>query len=107
MSLKQWLAIAGMGTLSIAAMAQEKQAQQDPSDANAPAAAIGYASAFEGYRSSADEADMPDKNWRALNDEVGRLGGHAGHMKDSRAQPDLPDDQDDTASSGTDHAKHH
>lgn len=28
----------------------------------------------------ADDQASPDKAWRAANDEVGRLGGHAGHI---------------------------
>ena len=35
-------------------------------------------SAFAGYRPFLDEPSPP---WREVNDEVGRLGGHMGHMK--------------------------
>jgi hypothetical protein len=39
---------------------------------------VQYRSAFEGYRPWG--APQP-ANWRAVNDEVLRLGGHAGHLR--------------------------
>lgn len=44
----------------------------------AAAGATTYRSAFEGYRSF---DDAPVGDWRALNEEVTRVGGHAGAMK--------------------------
>lgn len=46
-----------------------------PAAPSAPVPAVTYRSAFESYRSHRDE---PGKDWRALNDEVGRVGGHVG-----------------------------
>lgn len=46
-----------------------------PAEASAPAPAVTYRSAFESYRGHRDE---PLKDWRALNDEVGLVGGHIG-----------------------------
>ena len=46
-----------------------------PADPSAPAPGATYQSAFAGYRSDREE---PLKEWRALNDEVGIVGGHIG-----------------------------
>lgn len=44
-------------------------------DSDAAAPAVGYRSAFEGYRPFREQ---PIANWRALNAEVGAVGGHVG-----------------------------
>ena len=46
-------------------------------DAAAPSPVVSYRSAFEGYRPFKEEAVT---DWRTLNDEVGRVGGHVGIM---------------------------
>lgn len=46
------------------------------SDAGVPAAS--YRSAFEGY-AGFQEQELAD--WRQVNDEVGRLGGHRGALR--------------------------
>ena len=46
-----------------------------PTDPSASVPAAGYKSAFESYRGYREE---PLADWRAVNDEVGRIGGHAG-----------------------------
>ena len=46
-------------------------------DAAAPTPATSYRSAFDGYRPFKEEAVT---DWRALNEEVGRVGGHVGIM---------------------------
>lgn len=46
-----------------------------PADPSAPVPAAGYQSAFEGYRAYREE---PLADWRHVNDEVGRVGGHVG-----------------------------
>ncbi|HYC48674.1 MAG TPA: hypothetical protein VED01_24625 [Burkholderiales bacterium] len=56
-----------------AAFAQQP-AQTTPGPAR-PARASTYDSAFEGYRSYREESAG---DWRAVNDEVGRVGGHVG-----------------------------
>lgn len=50
----------------------------DPSEAKAKVPAFEYRSAFAGYQRHADPELAP---WREVNDEVGRTGGHAGHVK--------------------------
>jgi hypothetical protein len=49
-----------------------------PTDAAAAAPSIKYHSVFERYRSFDEE---PLADWRALNEEVARAGGHAGIMR--------------------------
>ena len=66
------LAVATAG----AAAAQEKR--PDPKDPKAKAPPVEYRSAFEGYRPHAEPEIAP---WRALNEEVGRVGGHLGIMR--------------------------
>lgn len=57
-----------------------------PADPAAPAASSDYRSAFEGYRYF---GDVKVGNWRDLNDEVARVGGHVGIMRagEASAQP--------------------
>ena len=55
----------------------------EPSDARARAPAAKYESAFENYRAHREE---PLADWRALNDEVGRVGGHVGIMREEAAK---------------------
>ena len=70
-----------MAILSLHAFAQEKP-KKHPSDADAPPTAFTYQSAFERYRPPPEPQETPDKLWRAANDEMGKLGGHMGHIKD-------------------------
>jgi len=51
--------------------------QPDPSDPKASAPVRPFVSAFEGYR---PYADPEIARWRAVNEEMGRLKGHAGHV---------------------------
>jgi hypothetical protein len=49
----------------------------DPADPKANAPVRPYISAFDGYR----PYDDPEiARWRAVNEEMGRLKGHAGHV---------------------------
>ena len=48
-----------------------------PTDPAAATPAVAYQSTFEGYRPFREE---PIANWRALNAEVGAVGGHVGIM---------------------------
>ncbi|MEN3297480.1 MAG: hypothetical protein V7642_6733 [Burkholderiales bacterium] len=79
MSFTHWLA--GLALLPLAVTAQEKQQPLDPWNASAAVPASTYESPFKNYKPAADEPESPEKTWRTANDEVGRLGGHAGHMK--------------------------
>jgi hypothetical protein len=59
--------------------------QWNPADPGAPAGAFRYESAFDNYRAATAES-QPVKAWRSANDEMGKLGGHAGHMKEAAGQ---------------------
>jgi hypothetical protein len=52
-------------------------AELKPTDASAPAPAPRYDSAFENYKPFREEVIA---DWRGLNEEVGRVGGHRGVM---------------------------
>lgn len=51
----------------------------DPADAGSPVPLIRYESPFNDFAGRRDP--QPDA-WRKLNDEVGRVGGHAGYLKE-------------------------
>ncbi|MES2535577.1 MAG: hypothetical protein V4632_06855 [Pseudomonadota bacterium] len=93
MSFPKWLAMAALASLPFAAAAQAQKQAPDPTDANVTIHAAAYDSAFRKYQPAGEQNETPDKVWRAANDEMQRLGGHAGHMKgagDSKetAKPD-------------------
>ena len=76
---------AGLAALmSAGAWAQSGPGPIDPSVTGAP---LRYESSFTGYRSYAEE---PLRSWRGVNDEVQRVGGHAGvlGMGESKRSPD-------------------
>jgi hypothetical protein len=81
MSFAHWLTAAMLASTPFVVVAQQKHHQADPSDAYASVPASTYESAFKNYKAAADEQESPDKSWRAANDEVEKLGGHAGHIK--------------------------
>lgn len=61
------------------------QARPDPADAKAKAPPVEYRSAFEGYKPYAEPELAP---WRAVNEDVRRVGGHIGMMRaQSRDKP--------------------
>ena len=72
-TLAAWLH-AAIALIPSAALAQSDVALQAANPA-VSVPAVRYDSAFAGYRSFRDE-DLPD--WRALNDDVARAGGHVG-----------------------------
>lgn len=63
-------------SLAVAAASAASPVIAQPSPSPAP-----YRSAFEGYR--AWSAAAPAADWRAVNAEMLRLGGHAGHLRDA------------------------
>lgn len=89
--------------LAGAAAAQES-GRADPRDPGARAPSAEYRSAFEGYRSFAEQELV---SWRKANDEVAAAGGRAGHgpgqgegRHSSKPQPGKPE------SSGAQHGGH-
>lgn len=47
-----------------------------------------YRSALAEYRPWRDQE--PTVDWKRANDEMKRLGGHAGHLREKAQQPDRP-----------------
>jgi hypothetical protein len=63
----------------------QSTARPDPADPRLTVPAPATGSAYAGYRGFRDE---PLADWRAVNDEMRRLGGPAGHMRDAAKAPD-------------------
>lgn len=70
----------------LAALAQAARAQ-DPTDSKAPAPAVAYESVFTNYR---PYIDPEIARWREVNEEVGRLKGHIGHVPQQRGEAAKP-----------------
>ena len=74
--------------LSAAGVAMAQVAtRSDPTDSKAAVPSATYRSAFEDYRGFVDQ---PVSGWRAVNDEVGRLNGHIGHVRTPTAPAAKP-----------------
>jgi len=63
------------------------QSRVDPADPAAKVPAAAYRSPFAGYRPLGDEAVG---NWRAANDEVGRIGGWREYARDVQETESKP-----------------
>lgn len=74
------VAIAGSFIASVRAFATDEPENLAPTDASASVPPAQYRSAFSGYQPQQEPALRP---WRDVNDEIGRLGGHGGHVKAS------------------------
>ena len=74
------LSLAACALLPLAAHAQSPAQLPVPQDPQAAVPATEYRSAFDGYRSAAEDDATPDETWRAVNQKVGQAGGHQGHM---------------------------
>ncbi|NHQ89830.1 hypothetical protein [Janthinobacterium lividum] len=71
-----------LAVLPLAAAAQSPSpSPSSPQEAQASVPATTYRSAFAGYRPAAEDEATPDQTWRAVNDKVGKAGGHMGMMK--------------------------
>jgi hypothetical protein len=76
--------------------AAQQQVAVHPADPRALVPPPQYASAFNGYRPYGNEKPGP---WREINDEVARIGGHAGMFRTPAAQGAAP--------AANPHAHHH
>lgn len=65
------------------ASAENAHLARDPSDPADKGSIPAYQSAFATYQSLQESAEAPDARWRAHNEEVARIGGHAGVLKDA------------------------
>jgi hypothetical protein len=107
---KQWFALGACAALPFAVLAEQKHPAYNPTDVHAPVIVVPYESAFKGFRTASDDEPSPDKAWRSANDEMGKLGGHAGHMKAEQAQPATSSAVKSAPArpdSAVDHSKHH
>lgn len=75
-----WLLLAALAATQAAAQDGKRP---DPSDPKAAAPAPVYRSAFEGYRAQGEPKRIP---WREANDEVERVGGHIGILRERARQ---------------------
>jgi len=76
---KKCLVVAALAIAPLGVPAQQAQ-RPAPVDSRAASPSLEYRSAFEGYRPYAD----PElARWREVNEEVGRLNGHIGHVPGS------------------------
>ena len=82
MPFPRLLAIAALATFPLTGVAAQNNEMLDASDSAAEVVVAPYESAFEGYRSWQDIKLSPVQGWRAANDEMARIGGHAGQIKD-------------------------
>ena len=64
--------------LGSAAVLAQTGARPDPADPRLSVPAPATESAYAGYRSFREE---PLADWRAVNDDMRALGGHAGHIR--------------------------
>lgn len=104
MSVSYWFAAAAL-MLPLAATAQQNTPAPEPTDPRVTVPPQRYVSVFDDYQPLAAEQETPSEVWREVNQEVGKLGGHVGHLGDdtrtsSAADPAMP-------SSPAGHDKHH
>lgn len=77
----------------------------DPTDAATSVPTSRYDSVFSSYLAYHEQ--QPG-SWREHNDEMGRVGGHAGHLKDSAPAIEPPlSNVPSTPKGMTDHSGHH
>lgn len=119
MSIQYWLALAAMAFAPVAASAEQAHSQlahpqpAHPQQPSREAAATGYQSAFADYKPFAEGEEAPETRWRAVNEAMGELGGHAAHMKGddsaSSASPAQarPAAEPPKADAPVDRSKHH
>jgi hypothetical protein len=101
---RKWLALAAWVSLPLAATAQHDPASSLPEHAKTHIGTLSYESVFDHYRALGEESETPDLAWRAANDDMASLGGHAGHMKNTPA-PAVPS-QRPAQDEGMDHGAH-
>jgi len=67
-----------LAALAATSAAAQAPARPDPADTKAAAPAATYESAFRDYK---PYEDPEIARWRDINNEVGRLNGHIGHVR--------------------------
>jgi hypothetical protein len=77
-----WLLLAALAAGNAGA---QSAARPDPADPAARVPETAYRSAFDGYQKHELSRQVP---WREANDEVSRIGGHVGILRERGAQDD-------------------
>jgi len=72
-----------LAALAAGTATAQSGARPDPADADARVPAVTYRSAFESYRRLEGEARTA---WREANEEVDRVGGHLGILREQAAR---------------------
>lgn len=78
---KTWIPL--LATLAGGTAFAQGEGNNDPRKPDARVPAPAYRSAFEDYRPYREQELAP---WRAVNDEVARVGGHMGVVKAAKGQ---------------------
>ena len=73
--MNPYIVLAALVALAPHALAQQRPIAPHPGDPAAKVPAVKYESAFTGYAPFREEKLAP---WREVNDEVGKVRGHAG-----------------------------
>lgn len=111
-----WLGFITIAATPFALAALEEVPEADPSSLTAPVPSFQYKSAIESYLPIVEDDVAPDKRWRAANEEVARIGGHAGYMKaegasshasHQHAPPAAQPAATETSHESGHHGKHH
>lgn len=84
--MKPYIAWAVLGAFALDAAAQ-RAAAPSPADPAPRVPQASYRSAFEGYVPYREQTLAP---WRDVNDEVGRVGGHAGIFRGAHGARGVP-----------------
>ena len=84
MQHRHWIWLAALAAGNAGA---QSAARPDPADPAVRVPETAYRSAFEGYRNHDLSKQIP---WRAANEEVGRVGGHVGILRDPASQEKSP-----------------
>lgn len=85
MSIKYWMALSLAAAFPVVVVAQDRSQQSDPSNPTEYVSEPSYQSAFKTYQPLMESTESSDKVWRAANDEVARVGGHMGAIKQESA----------------------
>ena len=75
-----WLLLAALAAGTASA---QSGTRPDPADPNARVPETAYRSAFDGFRNHELSKQTP---WRDANQEVGRVGGHVGILREQAAR---------------------
>ncbi len=79
----QWAALAVVAMMPLLAAAQPPRS--DPANPGEIVAAPRYESAFKDYQPLAEANESPDQLWQSMNQEMARLGGHVGQIRETGA----------------------